>query len=419
MFNSKFLRSLYFIFLFSLCSKNVFSGLLPEALVEVGKNEFKMVKDFEPGDTVVSMNEDCEECLLYDAKVTRLKKRRLTTAILLEFKSEDGKEGLLMVARDQKFFRTSALRKLNPELFNGTNRSRKRYLEKIINEIWVKAKDIEVGDRIRGSQYNELEVTKVEYVKFNKRINFYELSLDEHHTFYVIDSAGHYILTHNIGFLAVVGIGALIGGISVGSYVAWKSHKKGVFSKKAVLIGFVFGAVIGAATAAVAYGCVSLYLTSFSNSSSHLAFYVARRSPKFVNATKGFFQEVCSKHQCFTKESFEVLNKLKDAFILVNKTIGGCVVACPIIGAGGGLGKFTSDFIVKKAEIIENEDVHFCKFDEKEKYDVNEDVIFEKNIIYSSIAIDVLNDKNGHPDRDEDGVLKRLFVGKYEVKGNI
>ncbi len=58
MFNLKFLRSLYFIFLFSLCLKNVFSGLLPETLVEVGKNEFKMVKDFSPGDTVVSMNED-------------------------------------------------------------------------------------------------------------------------------------------------------------------------------------------------------------------------------------------------------------------------------------------------------------------------------------------------------------------------
>lgn len=237
----------------------MFSGLLPETLVEVGEDECKMIKSLSVGDNIISMDENDKECLLYDSKITRLKKRRLTTATLLELKSEDGKKGLLMVARDQKFFRTSALRKLNPELLKGTYRSREQYLKKIIDEIWIKAKDLEVGDRIRGSQYKELEITMVEYVKFKKKTDFYELSLNEHHTFYVVDSAGHYVLTHNLGFCAAVGIGILIGAVLGGGYAAWESHRNGVLSAKTVIAGVVRGGIIGGISAAAIYGGIALW----------------------------------------------------------------------------------------------------------------------------------------------------------------
>ena len=157
-------------------------------------------------------------------------------AILIELESPfKVYNGFLLVSEKQVFnqfnLQADAEEKLIEKIKNGSY----EYLSENIGQLFfnarfVKAKDLIVGDKIRGSQYNELEVTKIEYVKLNKRINFYELSLDEHHTFYVIDSAGHYILTHNICFWTAVGIGALIGGISGAYYVAWKSHKKGVFS---------------------------------------------------------------------------------------------------------------------------------------------------------------------------------------------
>ncbi|MBD3272919.1 hypothetical protein GF385_01020 [Candidatus Dependentiae bacterium] len=250
----------FFIFLFLITTKNIFSGgLLPEAVIEVGEDKCKMLKDLSIGDNVISMDEDEKECLLYDTKVTRLKKRRLTTATLLELKSDDGKKGLLLVARDQKFFKINALSKLRPKLIKNVKQGKKKYLKILLNAIWVSAKNLKVGDKIRGSQYNELEVTKVEYVKFDKKIDFYELSLDKLHTFYVIDSAGHYVLTHNLGFWAAVGIGALIGGIIGGGYAAWISHRNGVLSARTVLMGVVIGGLIGGISAAAVYGGVSLW----------------------------------------------------------------------------------------------------------------------------------------------------------------
>ena len=111
------------------------------------------------------------------------------------------------------------MEKLRPKLLMYVKRNKKKLLNILLRALWVKAKDLKVGDKLEGLHDQTLIVTRVEPIKFKQNIDFYELSLKHHHTFYLIDTAGNHILTHNI--LPGSDIGVMIM-INSGKYIAVK-----------------------------------------------------------------------------------------------------------------------------------------------------------------------------------------------------
>ncbi len=323
-----YVKSIFYKILFILLllnSRTVVAGLLPESIVETGKNEFKMVQDLKKGDTVISMAEDQEECRLYKTEVLDLmvKDGGTKSAILLELRDSDGKSGLLMVGEDQKFYRMDVLHKLKPKLINSIKKGKEKYLNLFLNAIWASAGDLKVGDRIRGSQYNELEVVKAERVEFNSKVDLVELSLKEHHTFYLIDSEGHYVLTHNIGVLTCIWIGALIGGIAGGGYAAWKSHKKGILSVKTVAKATLVGVLVGGFLGFAIHASVLYRLDNFSHESSVLVKKISEHVPldKFMEIIKPILNSLSEYKEKLPEPIIKFLKKIKDYITTLSEDI--------------------------------------------------------------------------------------------------
>ncbi len=365
MFCLKRLGLLFYVFLFLFCDGNLFAGLLPEAIVEVGENEYKMVKDFKKGDKVISLAEVDNKYLLCDSEVLDLKinKKSSNKAVLLELTSEDGKSGLLMIGEDQKFYKMGDLHKLKAKLFDYVKKDKEKFLKILFNAVWVDAKNLEVGDEIRGSQNNSLKVTKIEPIELDENVDFCELSLKSNHTFYLIDTAGHYVLTHNIGFLAFVCIGALIGGVAGGGYAAWSSHKKGILSKKTIIRGALIGVVVGAATAAIIYGLVMLRLEFFSNGNSSIVNFLSKHQSikDFIEIVEKIYSNIGN----YPDHVVKLLNQLREGFTQLCKGVEILAVSTPIGVAGIGAEKYEIDGFVEKTFIRETEDTNFVGMDDE------------------------------------------------------
>lgn len=69
---------LFLLFLSTLFnSKYIFAGgLLPETIIEVGENHYRMIKDFKSDNTVVSLVDKEDDPLLIDSKVSKVHLKR-------------------------------------------------------------------------------------------------------------------------------------------------------------------------------------------------------------------------------------------------------------------------------------------------------------------------------------------------------
>lgn len=251
MFYSKSLRVLYFIFLFSLCSKNVFSGLFPENVIQVGKNKYQFVGDLREGQLIATLDEkDPYHFHRTHLDNLKLNKKHSNKAVLIELTPDSGEAGLLIIGEDQVFYRQGVLDNLKSKLLSKVKRKNRRLLKILLNVIWVKAKDLRVGDKLKGNYGIVLTVTNVKNIELNKKMDFYELSLKRHYTFYLIDSSGNSVLTHNMCFIAAFVLwtagGSAISGLLGGGYAAVKSHYNGGITKEKVFTGVKIGAAIGA-----------------------------------------------------------------------------------------------------------------------------------------------------------------------------
>lgn len=242
----------------------------------------------------------------------------------------------------------------------------------MLNAIWVNAKDLQIGDRIRGSRNNFLEVANVQEITFEEKQDFYELSLKDNYTFYLIDSAGHYVLTHNIGLLSTIGIGALIGGIFGGVYVAWQSHKKGILSKEVLFKGVIYGAAVGVATALIIYGVVYLYMNivpinKFSISSSKFVSFLSenRSTNELVSIFKNYGPQIYNNLDKYPKKTVELLNGIREGFAYLSRGIDVAVMNIPTIDLGVEAGKDIIDkYIVNDIYEAENKQIDFVGIDD-------------------------------------------------------
>jgi hypothetical protein len=256
-----------FIFLMVLLSLNfqkILPNLLPGTVVQIGRNEYSYVENLQKGQLVVTQHEELPG-EFHRTKIFEILKRENHTdrAVLVELKPKNGESGLLMVGEGQYFHRQNAAAKLKPKLLKHVKQGKKKALKVLLNALWVKAEDLKVGDKLIGKNGKSLYVTRVELVELNEKLDSYEISLKHHHLYYLVDTAGNHVLTHNIGVAVVCmiigGLSCAIGGGAYGNKQAHKKSKRvgGPTKKevaKEVLIDGAIGAVIGvAAGAAIAW----------------------------------------------------------------------------------------------------------------------------------------------------------------------
>ena len=217
---------LFTIFLSTTPTK-LFSSLLPENVVQIGKNKYKEVQDLCPEDLIVTLNDNFgpkEFCRTRILDLQQTKSSRY--AVSIELQSENGNAGSITIGQDQKFFNIDAFHELKNDLRHSA-KNKEQYLEFLLEVVWVDARNLQVGDRIQGGQGSSLTVTSVKEIEFDHKQNFYKLSLKHHHTFYLVDSGGNCILTHNEdGIIAHTIFGTCI--TSLISYIFEDSPIKGL-----------------------------------------------------------------------------------------------------------------------------------------------------------------------------------------------
>ena len=64
----------------------------------------------------------------------------------------------------------------------------------LIDKGWVRAYDVEVGDKMLDSKGNEIEITNIEYTKYDEAIPTYNLTVDGNHNYFVTNIQ---VLVHN------------------------------------------------------------------------------------------------------------------------------------------------------------------------------------------------------------------------------
>ena len=225
---------------------SLFSGLLPDNIVLVSKNTYCSVKDLDLGKQVISLGST--EYNLRD-RYSYISGVRITGgctkhASLLTLESAKRKISSLMVGQGQRFC-----------VLTDDSWANQPYM-------WVEAQRLEPGMFILGYNNTKFKVRDVQEIEFKSNTDSYEISLSQYNTFYIIDSNGNPILTHNVlGLLGWIIIGALIGGVFGAGISIYKAYARNVsISASSVLKGFLIGAVTGAVAAAVTY--YGIYLGS-------------------------------------------------------------------------------------------------------------------------------------------------------------
>ena len=387
LFLRRFCSLLFFFFvIITFNFINLFSGLLPENIIFVGRDKYSQVKSIKPGDLAVSLDErfgQYDFCRSHVSDV-KLSKNFSNKAILITLKSENGTSGFVIVGENQKFYDINAVDKLNPKLLCRIKNNQRKLLKVLSQTVWIDAKGLNVSDQIKGYQNTKLTVTNIEHVKFKKKLDFYEISLKRLHLFYLIDSGGNRILTHNAfssSALIVIGLSTLVGAIFGSSIVAYKSHKNDVLSAKTVAKGALMGAAIGGVTsAAVFYGIIA-YIK-----------YV----PLILNKVNIFLENFSS-----IKLLINVIKTNPNAFILIGSSTATYLTI--------KIDDFVNEIVRKKTENVDFSGVDFI---EENRIENRERLHFGNNNI-ELIQEEILFDENGELIRDEDGRIARLFIGRY------
>jgi hypothetical protein len=243
-----------FIFLMVLLSLNfqkILPNLLPGTVVQIGRNEYSYVENLQKGQLVVTQHEELPG-EFHRTKIFEILKRENHTdrAVLVELKPKNGESGLLMVGEGQYFHRQNAAAKLKPKLLKHVKQGKKKALKVLLNALWVKAEDLKVGDKLIGKNGKSLYVTRVELVELNEKLDSYEISLKHHHLYYLVDTAGNHVLTHNfiVSILLSVAIGFASGGAgTAGGLLVYKKLKGEVVTNGELADAALKGAYVGAA----------------------------------------------------------------------------------------------------------------------------------------------------------------------------
>ncbi len=261
MFKKNLKTFILFITFSFLSFQKSFSDILPGSVLQIGKDTYSNVENLKIGELIATKNEKSPEEFtqteIFD--VLTLKKYS-DKAVIIELTPEEGNAGLLIVGCNQYFERQNAFTKLKPKLLKTVKKGKEKALKILCNAVWVKAEDLKVGDELVGKDGQTLRVTKFKPFEFKEKQNFYEISLKDHHMYYLLDTAGNHILTHNIEpfticALIVAGCSLVGGGCGV-AYKYMRSRRENGPTKKEIAIGMFWGCLIGAVVGAV----ISVYI---------------------------------------------------------------------------------------------------------------------------------------------------------------
>ncbi len=471
----------FFILLSLLCVVNLDANLLPDTLVRTGSYTFSNVEALEFGDSLLSVNDNYNDnnlqCVLDRARVVqkKLMPSYVNRVTKLELVSSSGRRGYLYIGKKQRFYRWNALAELKPKLLKHVKEKNREFLEILLRVIWVKAKDLKKGDKLLGLNNDVVTVIKVKTIELEESIDSYDLSLTWPHTFFVVDSSGNSLLTHNIiatsTILWTIGICAGVGAI-VG-IKAVVNHTRGKISAKAILSGAIVGGIIGGGAAA---GYIYLrpvvktvYKKILSRGQMKKGFHVSLNEDNFKSLMEGGIRQVSHLNKVFGDadglefnskifyEGISNMNKdelkqfiptvlctgldseklkwakdiikyrldyldLEEKFQLILpsfiRCIGeGCAIYKVVIPTTMNIISLSAEKVVEYFELKENEDIDFSGIDVKEEFSAKKSSRKDP-VLISDIAIDVLHDKNGNPVRDENGTVVPLFVARYEFQGD-
>jgi len=346
----------YFLFLFIFSPSYVFSGLLPDNVIYTGQDGCCAVKELKLGDHVVCSNPTPYQLRHTYGSVSGIKLNRgfVSRATLLVLESSKGAISSIMVGSDQKFcIQLDAC----------------DYDDESVSVSWIDAAYLQQNMFLFGYNNEKFKVKDIQDVEFPGSIDLYEISVGRSSTFYLLDSNGNRLLTHNvIGIVGVLIIGAVVGAVVGGSLVVYKSYVKKIkVSSSTVLKGCLVGAVSGAALAAVTYYGICLgvkYAPSFVDK----IFASSGAAAKTKVALNGVVKSAAVEKKIL--QALAVLAKLK-------KTIFIGVVATEAVSHSA---KSSYGFIDQKIEDLvveterrEGEDVDF--FGADFEYEVDEHVL--------------------------------------------
>lgn len=240
---------------------------------------------------------------------------------------------------------------------------------------WIEAKDLEIGNLLMGYRGTNLSVIDIRCKKLRNDTDSYDMSLKTDHTFYIKDSRGNLVLTHNIfgiDDLVIIGIGTLAGSLIGGAITSYKAHNKGVLSTGVVIKGVLVGAAIGGVTTAVTYYGVIVgreYLPVIIDNVEEFAVT--------------FSEEI--------RKTIEAVRNHKGVAYFVYTTIPTAATAALTFGV-----RVISNFTDETSR-RENEDINFSEINFKEGSAEN-------------VIDQVVLDRNGRPVRDENGRIVRIIL---------
>ena len=185
----------FFLIIFVVISSNVsliHAGLLPDNIVITGPNQCCKIKNLRVGDWILASGSTRYNLRERYCTVDGIKINGDSTnvATLITLESENGIISSLMVGEGQRFC--------------VTHDKDSRSFE------WTEAHALELESFILGYENKIFKITGVQKIDLGCNTDLYEMSLNPNETFYVLDSNGNPILTHNvIGILGWILIGAL------------------------------------------------------------------------------------------------------------------------------------------------------------------------------------------------------------------
>ena len=167
MFNSKFLRSLSLIFLFSLGFTNIVLGLFSGTKMLMANGEHKKVEDLDVGDLVSIysiIDKNIEEEF---KKIKKIKVNKTKEIILIKTKA-----GIVGFGADQLVY--------NRRIFT-----------------FIKAKEFKVGDILFSPEFRNLEIEEVLKKELEKKIDLYSISIEDKCLFLAQMYGENHILLHD------------------------------------------------------------------------------------------------------------------------------------------------------------------------------------------------------------------------------
>lgn len=356
---------------------NIFSGLLPESYIWIDSCRSRSIRDLNHGDSIVVSGYESDFQNLNYSKISEIKlsEKSLESAILITLKSNNGELSTLTVDDNQMF--------CIPGNCNGINE------RSSLPSLWLKAVDLKKDLQIRG--YNEnFTIDNVQQVDLNWQTDLYELSLEHNHTFYIADTNGNYILTHNIICTLIIGtcigavIGAVIGGTAGGTIAAYNAYGYDTMSTKIIVKGVVVGAIIGGAA-----GC-TIYLGCYGGVA--LANIIPKLTAKII--------PLVIKNPIITKAVAKLLNQCSISFL---GTVTCIMIGTTMIKSVELTNEEVGDFVEETAR-RKKADIDFSSIKFKGKNKVPRKRTGKEKIIEEDLL-----DEKGNPIRDKNGEKIKLF----------